>query len=531
MLACPLCSHSVANPRGLASHFRHQAATHPDYETWFADREWAGKAEPQDYVTCLECGLRAPALTGHLRTHQLTAETYRTKHGASVQLRSLGSSAVRNASLQGARGSASYEGQKFVFCPSCGASHEVHKLSAPTLCPSCIGREETALWEGKTEPQDYVSCLECSYRAENLMSHLQSSHPGYRERHSNARVVALGSAVRDKTLLKGVPPSDETRLLMSKNAGRWNAGFTKANSSSLKAQSEKMLGKPSWSKGLTSQNHPSLQSTSEKLKLYIGENRPWHNGLRVDLTLEDVRPLLDEQGRVDRQKAFSLDLSWHVVQKYMSTYGLEISDVNVKARAEAQVIRLTSEELLPYRLKNGKLVVAWAAKRLGYGTSTISREADRLGIPRLTKLQQGACLGAVSEALDGLPWVEEWRDTLYRNPVTGHRYKFDGYFEDVGLIVEYHGYQHFIYPNAYHKTEEDFLDLRRRDAHKKALIKAAPGKHYLEVRYDQPFDDPVYLRGRLFEILYSERDGIHAQDLPAPDTLDMLDVRLPQSGL
>lgn len=529
---CPLCNQPVANQRGLASHFRHQSASHPDYETWLADQKWAGKTEPQDFVSCRECGLRAAALTGHLRTHGLTAEEYRLKHGAGAALRTSQSSNLRNASLKGARASATYEGLKFVLCPSCGASHEVHKLSTPTLCPSCTVRDEEALWEGKTEPQDYVSCLECSYRAENLTSHVQSVHPSYRERHPVALVVALGSSIRDKTLLKGTTVPLETRLLMSQNAGRWNAGLTKASNSSLRAQSQKMRGKISWNRGLTVQTSDILRKQGEKLSA-LQKGRPCVNGLRADLTLQDFAPVLDEHGRVDRLKAMELlGFSWNTISKYLCEYGLGISDVNILARQEGSVerlrelatqkiVRLTSEQLQPYRLKNGKLVVAWAASRLNRGVDIIRREADRHGIPRFQwGLSQGLCLGTVSEALGGAEWVDEWQNRSFTNPESSYMYKFDGYFPEHGLVVEYHGHQHFIWPNAFYKTEESYLALRRRDAHKKELVLGDPALKYLEIRFDEPFDNPSYIRGRLFELL-TQRDGITHQDLPSADTLDL----------
>lgn len=517
MTECPLCSQPVANQRGLASHFRHQAATHPDYETWVADQKWEGKTEPQDFVSCKECGFRAVALTGHLRTHGLTAGEYRMKHGAGAALRTSQSTDLRNASLKEARASANYGGTKLVSCPCCGAIQEVHKLSGPALCPQCAYREEAALWEGKTEPEDYLTCRDCGYRAENLTSHLQNTHPDYRARYPDALVVALGSGVRDKTKLQGRTLSSENRKKMSQNAGRWNKGLSQKGHPSLARAAAKMRDKPSWRKGLTKETSDILRKQGEKLRLYVGENRPWNNGLRADLTLQDFAPVLDEHGRVDRLKAIELlGFSWPTISKYLCEYGLGVSDKNVRARAESKVIRLTPEQLLPYKLHNGKLVVSWAAKRLNRGVGVVRREADRLGIPRFQwGLSQGLCLGTVSEALGGAEWVSEWQSRKFTNPESSYMYKFDGFFPEHNLIVEFHGYQHFVWPNAFYPTEESYLALRRRDAHKRDLILGDPKIKYLEVRFDEPFDDVSYIRGRLFQL------GITPQDFPPPDTLDL----------
>ena len=46
------------------------------------------------------------------------------------------------------------------------------------------------------------------------------------------------------------------------------------------------------------------------------------------------------------------------------------------------------------------------------------------------------------------------------------RYEWDGYNEDHKIAFEYHGYQHYIYPNYFHKTEEQYLKARQRDIEK-----------------------------------------------------------------
>lgn len=466
-----------------------------------------------EYISCLECGHQAKSLARHIQpVHDMTAEEYRQKHPGAL-LRSPAAEARRREGIQKSRQAPNYEGTKTQPCPSCGKQREVSKFSRSTPCPDCRAKSEASQWEGLSEPEDYVTCKDCGYRAENLTSHIQNAHPDYRARYPDALVNALCSGARDKTKLQGRTLSPETRKKMSQNAGRWNRGLTKASNSSLQAQSQKMRGKPSWNEGLTAQTSDILRKQGEKLRLYIGENRPWNNGLRADLTLKDFSPVLDEQGRVDRKKAMEvLGFSWNTISKYLCDHGLEISDVNILARQEGSVerlrelasqkiVRLTPEQLQSYRLKNGKLVVAWAASRLGHGVGIVRREADRLGIPRFQwGLSQGLCLGTVSEALGGAEWIDEWQNRSFTNPESSYMYKFDGFFPDHNLVVEYHGHQHFVWPNAYYKTEEDYLALRRRDAHKRELVLGDPNLKYLEIRFDEPFDDPSYIRGRLFAL-------------------------------
>lgn len=53
------------------------------------------------------------------------------------------------------------------------------------------------------------------------------------------------------------------------------------------------------------------------------------------------------------------------------------------------------------------------------------------------------------------------------NPETGYNLELDLYCEDLKLAIEYNGKQHYHYPNAFHKTEQDFLSQIRRDDFKK----------------------------------------------------------------
>ena len=46
----------------------------------------------------------------------------------------------------------------------------------------------------------------------------------------------------------------------------------------------------------------------------------------------------------------------------------------------------------------------------------------------------------------------------------------DIYFPKYNLVIEYHGEQHFIFPNYFHKTHKEFTDAKNRDILKKELI-------------------------------------------------------------
>ena len=502
---CPICSFSVADARGLAAHFRHQAATHPGYATWQEDRRFEGKSENEDFVRCLVCGQRAETLARHLKAaHRITADEYRIKYPDAL-IRSRKTTAKRQDALREGRKSVAYKGDKTLTCPVCSLPWDTSKFTTPNaICPVCQQKAEVAKWAGLSEPDDFVSCLECSYRAENLASHIQNAHPSYRVRHPGALLVALRSAVRDKTALQGKVLSDETKQKMSENAGRWNAGLTKTTDPRLATASEKMLGRPTWNKGLTVEADPRVAEAARKLQFYTGEGRPWDNGLAVNLSLSDFAPFMDAEGRVDHHKVIeATGVSWVTVRKYIVDLGLRETRRYIEGAADDRTIRLEREVLERFRLGNGKVSIGKAIVRLGYGYPVIKRECERHGLPMFHRhISQDLCMETVGQAIGGIPYESEWKSWRFTNPLTGHRFRFDGYFPGVGLVVEFHGHQHYIFPSFCLKEgyEREYEALRERDRVKRELITAAPDLTYFEVLEDEPYTSVDYLRGRLVEM-------------------------------
>jgi len=112
---------------------------------------------------------------------------------------------------------------------------------------------------------------------------------------------------------------------------------------------------------------------------------------------------------------------------------------------------------------------------------------------------QAICLETISQALGGAPYETEWSDARFVNPKTGGRLRFDGYFPSQHLVVEFHGAQHFQWPNHLGMDEETFCEMRERDRIKENLIHGDPVLRYFLVREDEPYADPAYLRGRLID--------------------------------
>ena len=89
----------------------------------------------------------------------------------------------------------------------------------------------------------------------------------------------------------------------------------------------------------------------------------------------------------------------------------------------------------------------------------------------------------ISQLLGGAKYEMEatwdWLVTSY-----GTMLYADIYFPKENLVVEYHGQQHFIFPNFFHKTKKEFDDAVGRDLLKKKLLRAHKIK-LIEWRFDE----------------------------------------------
>jgi hypothetical protein len=68
----------------------------------------------------------------------------------------------------------------------------------------------------------------------------------------------------------------------------------------------------------------------------------------------------------------------------------------------------------------------------------------------------------IFEALTGRAYPTV-RPNWLKNPKTNRNLELDGFCADLRSAFEYNGKQHYEYPNAFHKTREDFDKLVQRD--------------------------------------------------------------------
>ena len=433
-MECPICGFKVANLRGLASHFRHNPDTHPDYKVWSANRKWEGKSEPHDYVTCRECGFKGTTLATHLRTHGLTADQYREKHGQDALIRCEAVTNKRKGAISKARKkyAAKYDGIKQITCQSCGVLFDDHKLSSATTCSKCKEAQAESRWEGLSEPEDYVTCLDCGYRGVSLSSHLQHSCFGYRERHPDALIEALTS--KNKTKLIGVVRTQEFK---------------------------------------------------DKVR----------EAKSLNLTAKDFEPFLEDDGTVDHRKAMEvLGVSDRVISIYIKKSGLQLTEKYLANKLRT-IDPIPKEVIESCLFKNGKVSLSRLVKKTGYAWITCKKQCIEQGYKTSKHEKQYVCMETLSEAL-GLPCEMEWSDPAFTNPKTGRRFKYDGFFPDIGLVVEFHGHQHFEFPNAFQRKPEQlekWLEMMDRDKAKRDHITNSEYS-YLEIRFDEPYDDVEYLK-------------------------------------
>lgn len=75
------------------------------------------------------------------------------------------------------------------------------------------------------------------------------------------------------------------------------------------------------------------------------------------------------------------------------------------------------------------------------------------------------------------------RPNWLKNPKTGRKLELDGFNADLRSAFEHNGKQHYEYPNAFHKSKEEFLKLRERDEFKLKACKEH-GIDVLVIPYD-----------------------------------------------
>ena len=79
------------------------------------------------------------------------------------------------------------------------------------------------------------------------------------------------------------------------------------------------------------------------------------------------------------------------------------------------------------------------------------------------KTENDCCL--ILSDIYGKPF-KTTRPNWLKNPETNGTLELDCYNEEIKVAAEYNGIQHYVYPNPFHKTYDEFISLVRRDQFK-----------------------------------------------------------------
>lgn len=92
------------------------------------------------------------------------------------------------------------------------------------------------------------------------------------------------------------------------------------------------------------------------------------------------------------------------------------------------------------------------------------------------------------------------RPNWLKNPDTGRSLEIDCFNDELSLGIEYNGEQHYVYPNRFHKTEEEFLKQVERDRTKKFLCDIN-GVKLITVPYTIKHEDiPKFLEEKISKL-------------------------------
>lgn len=146
------------------------------------------------------------------------------------------------------------------------------------------------------------------------------------------------------------------------------------------------------------------------------------------------------------------------------------------------------------------LILAWRKETIEQdvkwtGPVKIKRKAKK---SRMPNTREEKCRD-ILESLTGHPFPTD-RPWWLTNPKTGRRLELDGYNENLRMAFEYNGKQHYVFPNSYHKTEEEFKRQVERDRFKEEQCRKR-GVNLLVIPYDLEEDS-------LYDFIKQSLDGI-----------------------
>lgn len=371
--------------------------------------------------------------------------------------------------------------------------------------------QEDARWEHLIEGTDYVRCLECGHRTVTLARHLKGEHgitaDQYRAKHglhTPIRCETLkakrGKAISARPITKG-----EQKSVVCPTCGcTWEGSKYLGTIHDLRCP---VCREREWDGKSEPQDfvvcrvcgHRAENLTSHITKehpLLVGTYRHTYPGAELVALCSSVRDKTAIRG-VPRPPAFKFRVSQGKLASGFRHSARSRAMMSMSQKAVGRIVLLSLSVLGGFRLVNGKVSLGRASSKLGWDTRVIRRECLRHGLKYHNCLiSQDRFLGILSRILGCEPH-REWSSEQFVNPRTGRRFKFDGYWESHNLLVEFHGYQHRVFPNRFHHTEDDFIDARWRDEEKVRQVGVVEEYRLLVIHDNEPWGDEAHIRERL----------------------------------
>ena len=86
-----------------------------------------------------------------------------------------------------------------------------------------------------------------------------------------------------------------------------------------------------------------------------------------------------------------------------------------------------------------------------------------------------------------MPFQWNIRPDFLKNPESGRNLELDCYHPELKIALEYSGKQHYVFPNVFHKTYNEFIEQIRRDQYKVTCCDNA-GIYLITVPYNVPYN-------------------------------------------
>jgi predicted transcriptional regulator len=416
-------------------------------------------------------------------------------------------------------------------CPVCGvgcagvkglASHMTRPQNGDLEAHRVyLGAQKGDPWEGKAEGRDFVRCLVCGHRGARIDRHLSSEHGlgllEYRVRFPEAPVQAdrLREAKAESAVQQHTenPRKGQKRVIRCPSCSLpREVGLTFAPSVHEEMCPD-CVDEARWGSKVEGKDYVVCQECGHRAASLVSHIRNAHPdlegryleefpGARVLSTGASSKSDWNRRTEANSWRTGLTKETDERVAASAEKLAVTMSEVRAnKFWRSTDLIELTSDQLDPFKLKNGKVSVGKAMAALGHAFVTIQRECHRLGLEvSRGHIKEAACLDLISQVLGGAPFETEWSPDWALNPETGWHFRYDGYFPNQNLIVEFHGYQHWTFPSYYIETREKFEALQARDALKETLAKAADIP-LLVVREDEPWQDLDHLRTRVAGVI------------------------------